>query len=421
VHALIDMLPWLLAMLVLLACSGFFSASEAALFYLRWNDRRALAGGGPSGRAAAELLKNPDRLLSAVLLWNLTSNMAYFGIASIVGLRVEREWGGSPAVLFSLGALLTVIFFSEMLPKSVAVLAARSVAAWVGIPLSLCVRLFDPVMPLLRLTALLSRRLLWPSFQPEPYMELSDLERAIEFSSEDTPLIEQERATLRNLVMLSDARVEEWMRPRTQFLSFHPPVSLADLEGRMTPSGYLLITEPDGENVVSAIDLTRMSEVAATRLEEQARPVVFVPWCATVAYAWQQLQRLRREVATVVNEFGETIGVLTRNDMLAMVFHQNPSRTDRLLNRQPIQPVDPETWHVTSMTNLRRLGRYFRVPLPATASVTVGGMMQDSLQRMVEAGDTVDWGPFHFQVLEVDSPGSALIAVRMRAAEEPSP
>ena len=221
--------------------------------------------------------------------------------------------------------------------------------------------------------------------------------------------------------MLSDARVEEWMRPRTQFLSFHPPVSLADLEGRMTPSGYLLITEPDGENVVSAIDLTRMSEVAATRLEEQARPVVFVPWCATVGHVWQQLQHLRREVATVVNEFGETIGVLTRNDILAMVFHRYPSRTDRLLNRQPIEPVAPDTWHVTSMTSLRRLGRYFHVPLPATTSVTVGGMMQDRLQRMVEAGDTVDWGPFQFRAIEVDSPGPALIAVRMRAAEEQSP
>ena len=59
----------------------------------------------------------------------------------------------------------------------------------------------------------------------------------------DTPLIEQERATLRNIVMLSDIRAEEWMRPRTQFVTFRPPVSLADLQGKMTPSGYLLITE----------------------------------------------------------------------------------------------------------------------------------------------------------------------------------
>lgn len=418
---LIELLPWLLAMAILLAGSAFFSASEAALFYLRWSDRRALAGGGASQRAAAELLKNPDRLLSAVLLWNLTCNMAYFGIASIVGLRLEREWGKSQTLAFSAAALLTIIFLSEMLPKSVAVLGARGVAGWVGFPLSICVRLFDPVMPSLRVIGLLSRRLIWPRFQAEPYMELSDLERAIEFSSEDTPLIEQERATLRNIVMLSDARVEEWMRPRTQFLSFRPPATLADLQGRLTPSGYMLISEADGEDVISSINLQRMTEVPNGGLAELARPVVFVPWCATVAYAWQQLHRARREVATVVNEFGETIGVLTLHDILATIFHPNPSRTDRLLDRQPIQQVAEDLWHVTSMTNLRRLGRHFQVELPPTISVTVGGMLQDSLQRMVESGDTVDWGPFHFRVLDAPAVGPALVEIRLRVEQEPTP
>ena len=73
-HVLIEMSPWLIAMAVLIACSAFFSGSEAALFYLRWDDRRTLSVGGPSQRAAARLLKNPDRLLSAVLLWNLAIN-----------------------------------------------------------------------------------------------------------------------------------------------------------------------------------------------------------------------------------------------------------------------------------------------------------------------------------------------------------
>ena len=61
-------------------------------------------------------------------------------------------------------------------------------------------------MPTLQLISLLSRRLIWPAFRTEPYLEISDLERAIELSSADTPLIEQERATLRNIVMLSDIR-----------------------------------------------------------------------------------------------------------------------------------------------------------------------------------------------------------------------
>ena len=80
--------PWLVAMVVLIACSAFFSASETALFSLRERDRRRLKKGGRSSRTAAALLKEPERLLSAVLFWNLTVNMAYFAVASIVGFQI---------------------------------------------------------------------------------------------------------------------------------------------------------------------------------------------------------------------------------------------------------------------------------------------------------------------------------------------
>ena len=60
--AIVDLLPLLISMLVLVACSAFFSASEAALFYLRPADRRKLATGGTAQRVASRLLADPDRL-----------------------------------------------------------------------------------------------------------------------------------------------------------------------------------------------------------------------------------------------------------------------------------------------------------------------------------------------------------------------
>jgi CBS domain containing-hemolysin-like protein len=418
---MIELAPWLAGMGVLIGCSAFFSGSEAALFYLRWQDRRALAAGGRAQRAAAALLANPDRLLSAVLLLNLVTNMAYFSIASIVAVQLERGPGRSAAVLFSAGSVLTLIFLGEMFPKSAAVLSARSVARWVALPLSACVRLLDPIMPVLRLITLLSQRLFWPRFQPEPYLEIGDLERAIELSAEDAALREQERATLRNIVMMSDTRVEEWMRPRTQYVTFREPVSLADLEGRMTASGYLLTSESDGDEVVAALNLLQLSEVPAENLERLAQPVLYVPWCATVADVLQQMKQQRREVAAVVNEMGETIGVLTFEDVLATMFHENPSRSHRLLNREPIQKVADAAWHVTGITNLRRLERYFGVELPPTTNVTVGGVVQDCLQRLAAKGDEVDWGPFHFRVLKAPRRGHLFIEVTRRTTEEPTP
>ena len=75
--------PWLVAMVVLMAFSGFFSASEAALFYLRPRQLRGMESGTTAERSATELLKQPDRLLSAILFWNLSVSYTHLTLPTI--------------------------------------------------------------------------------------------------------------------------------------------------------------------------------------------------------------------------------------------------------------------------------------------------------------------------------------------------
>ena len=86
-NSLAELLPWLLALGVLIGLSAFFSASEAALFYLRPVERRRLLQGSLAARVAARMLTEPERLLSAVLFWNLVVNVVYFALSSIVALK----------------------------------------------------------------------------------------------------------------------------------------------------------------------------------------------------------------------------------------------------------------------------------------------------------------------------------------------
>ncbi len=353
-------------MAVLVGFSAFFSASEAALFSLRAPDRAALRRGNRRQRTAYQLLSDPDRLLSAVLFWNLLVNIVYFSLASRVGLLLRQRSDTSTTVVFgfTFGSLLTIIFLSEMLPKSLAVLKARSLASIASLPLSVAVRAVDPLMPSLRLINLLSRRLLWPSFQPEPYLDVTDLERAIELSTTDAQLIDQERSVLRSVVSLSDVRVDECMRPRPQLVTFRPPVCWLDVQAQPPPSGYLLVTEADGEDIASALELQNLVEIPDLHLEYHAEPVIYVPWCATVADVVQQMDTKEREVVAVVNELGETIGVLTCKDLLDVLFTNRSSRSERILNRLPIQVLGEGLWQATGMTNLRVLEDYFQLTLP---------------------------------------------------------
>jgi len=420
-NELLSLLPWLITMLILIVCSGFFSASEAALFYLQSRERREMKRSQLAGeKSALKLLADPDRLLSAVLFWNLVINVSYFAISSIVAIRIERmpALGSTGAWLFASATLLLIIFCSEMLPKTFAVLKPRMISRLVGVPLACAVRVVDPLMPVLQSANTISRRLLWPGFKAEPTMAVTDLERAIELSGSGATVIKQEQAVLQNIVQLSTIRVEEWMRPRTQFESFQPPVALSDLEGEIPKSGYLLVTEPDGGDIERAIRLDNQFELPEQNVDRSADPVLYLPWCATVADALEKMSQYDREVNVVVNEFGETIGILTIEDILETVFTYSPSRTARLLDRPAIEQVEPGRWQVAGIMGMRQLAKRLDVEIPAPLSVTVRGIIQETLQRLAETGDRCHWGPFRFYVVEVAQRGVMLVQVELIESED---
>ena len=410
---------WVAVMAGLLVCSAFCSASEAALFYLRRHDRRRLAAGNRAQQTAAGLLAAPARLLTTVLFWNLLVNLAYFTLSSLVsiGLRDVHESGYAGA--FSLVSLLTLIFFGELLPKSLAVIQPSLVSAAVAIPLRVLVRVTSPLLPLFRTADLLSRRLWWPGFEPEPYLQVSDLERAVRLSTADAELVEQEQKALESLVALSEIRADELMRPRVQLRVFRPPVSLADLHGQLPASGYLVINEPDNDEIVGAVSLRGLPRVPTDHLERLVEPVLYVPWCMTAAQTLEALRRQNRRVAAVVNEYGETIGILPLDDILDTIFSPTASRSERLLKRLPIRQVGPNVWHVTGMTSVRRLLRHFQVEGLHTKSVTVGGIVLEMLERIPQPGDECRWGPFHFTVLDVPQRGRLLVELRLIREESP--
>lgn len=418
-NELLPLTPWLIAMVILMACSGFFSASEAALFYLRPRDRREMESGSVAEKAAAELLDDPDRLLSAILFWNLVINITYFSISSICSLRIEKTetLGKSEAVIFATASLFAIIFFSEMMPKSIAVLKPRALSISLSLPLSLAVRAIDPVMPLLQWVCLVSRRLIWPGFRPEPYLEIQDVQQAIEHSGNDPELIEQEQAVLQNIVDLGNIRIDEWMRPRTQFVMYRPPVSLIDLK-KLPPSGYLLISESDSEEIERAIRLDNQFALPDKNIERFGEPVLYQPWCSSVADAFEKMSYRSKEVTVVVNEFGDTIGILTIEDILEAVFSYSPSRSRRLLDMNPITAVAENVWNVAGMMSLRRLGKQLNIELPPTDCVTIGGVVQDELQRLVKEGDRCNWGPLQLHVLEAPQRSNMLIEVTLVQSSE---
>ncbi|MEX0716788.1 MAG: CNNM domain-containing protein [Planctomycetaceae bacterium] len=413
-------LPGSLAMAALACASAFFSASETALFFLSHDELRTMRVGRPRERIAAALLADPERVLTAILFWNLVVNLSYFAVSVVVTQRLARADQNAAAGLFTLAALFGLILFGEVLPKSVAAFFRRGLSALVSIPLAAAVRALDPLIPLLLRITLLAQRTFWPRLVREQTLHAEDLERAVEASRASSEVVRQERQVLHNILDLSEIPVEEVMRPRGTYLVFAPPVRLADLQGEVPAGDYLILRDPGSEELIGAIPLADRTQVSDKGIEQGAEEIVYVPWCAKLSYVLQLLRDRFCSVAAVVNEYGEPIGIATYEDIVDTVVVSDPSRTRRLLQREPVLEESPGVYLVEGITTLRYLCRRLGIPYEpgAEGGVTVAGMLSEKLDQLPAAGDVCDWRGHRVEVLEAAPRGRSRVRITRVTSDE---
>ncbi|GAB4135003.1 MAG: CNNM domain-containing protein [Thermogutta sp.] len=430
--------PLMLTMAALAVASGFFSASEAAFFSLRAADREAMAQGTLGERLAVALLRDSQRLLTAILFWNLIVNFAYFTLASIVTLRWQASGRADWASAFAGASVFVLILFSEMLPKSLALLVARRFAGIAPFLLSPAVRIASPILGFLRRIAAALLRVLRPGFRPEPYLRFRDLELAVTQTYGPAVALQREYETIQNLLQLSDLSAEEVMRPRTEIRHHRSPLTREHMRAGIPPSGYFVICD-DEDEIVAALSpetLLRHSQAiragegdearriadsqpsAAMGLDRLAEPVIYVPWKTSAGAVLEMLWRERKPAAAVVNEFGETVGLVTVDDLLRRIFAPQTGRSEMLWRRMSIRRVGAGVWQVTGITGVRRIGRFFGLTLPPTRHFTIAGVLQERLERVPRVGDECDWGPFRLRVVQVRRDKPVVVELRRRLQED---
>ena len=383
-------------MTTLVLLSAIFSGSEAALFSLDQSSRQKLRSMGAAGIQADRLLNAPDQLLSAILFWNLLINMTYFAIAAIVGDRLgaQNESGASHAMFFTIASLLVIIFFSEMLPKSLAVISPVRIASLVGFPMTLAFQLVRPLLPLVTASNQLAGRLIWPTFEPEEKISLSDIERAIELGTGDAALIRRERAALRGLVEIAETRVTELMQPRTK-LWLSSDLSNIDFQ-RAAHHSHLMVTNNSGDMIVSAIGIKSLRPTQFDQMKLNLEPVVYVPWSAYVSQVLDQLQSADCSVAVIVNEFGELAGAVTKDNILRFVMATRED--DEVEIAWSIQEVADGVFRALGSVSVRSLAKKLDIVVEEEGVTTLLGLVQRQNGRFPREGDQAELGAYQLVV-----------------------
>lgn len=405
-------------MLLLIVGSALFSGSEAAFFSLSKRQLRTLARGRWNARLAARLMTRPDRLLSSVLFWNLVINMTYFALAAVIASAAPTQ---TLAVGITVVSLLAIIFFSEMLPKSFALLAPMYVAAVAAAPLTVAIRLVSPLLPAVTLIGRLIARLIWPNLEDEPELDLEDIRRAVDLGTDDAALRARERMALRELVLLAEIRVGEIMRTRSRWPRIEDPSGNGLLldprdRGDFESSNYVLVHDRETDEVHGTIPVRMLRPNQMDTLGDAVEPVLHVPWSARASQVLDQLNQEDYSVAVVVDEFGHWMGALTIDDLLRRVLL--PPDRQREDGTTSITVIEDGLWQVAGDTSLRDLAKHLDVEIDAEGVTTVAGYLQRQNERIPRVGDEAEFESFVLRVESEDAPG---IRVHVRQSDEPEP
>ena len=408
-------------MILMLGLSALFSASEAALFSLTTSQRASLHRAIRTDSAIEALLSNPSRLLTCILLCNLVINITFFAIANAISSELTKtEAWSNGSFVFGFATVAVVILFGELLPKSVGVLAPVKISRFIALPMSAIMSGVRPLAIAMHAVNDVCRRLIWPGIVPESVLETTDLERAIELSETSSTMIDLEKGILQNILQLSNIQAPEWMHPRSQFASVVLPATHSQIANWLDEQAdqihdennrkvVLVLSKVDNEVTgTTTMDQLRLSCKSHTILTPQ--PVVFFPWCAGLASILQQMLKLDAKRSIVVNERGDSIGVLFMEDIIEAIF-ASPSDAINTMGRPLFAKTGEAKWEVTGATRIKQLQRTLGIKLPDTRDATIAGVLQSQLRRIAQVGDHVAWGPFNLQVTDIPRRGEMFVQI----------
>ena len=231
-------------LVVLLVCSGSFSATETALFCLDRIERRRL-GHDKSRRAQliAQALRRPRELLSTILFGNTLVNVATASVATLVFARLVPEHGLSMAIVVD---SLLVLIIGEIIPKTIAVSQARPFALTAIMPLKAFSRATRPVVVIFDRLACVILRFLKVPEEAGGALSPSELEVMFDEADRVDTITSQERRIACNIMRFPETTAEEIMTPRVDIVAAPLDVSREELERLMTEARHTRIPICEG-------------------------------------------------------------------------------------------------------------------------------------------------------------------------------
>ncbi len=383
------MTVYIVSMVVLVAFSAYFSATETAFSSLNRTRIKTLCEkGNKKAKLVHSLSDQYDKLISTILIGNNIVNIATSSIATVFFLKVSKDYG---ATISTVVVTIVILIFGEITPKSVAKDCSESFAMFSAPFMKFLMVVMTPI------TAVFSawKKLVAKIFKLEPNEKMSqeELLTLVDEVQQSGSIDEGESELLHNAIEFSECTAQDILTHRVDLEAVPFTATKEEVADKFTKTRYsrLLMYKDSIDDIIGVIhqkDFYCGVGVTSQELTDILTPAVYVTLETPISDILRQMQDEKVHVAIVIDEYGGTYGIVTMEDILEELVGEIWDEHDEIA--EIFKKIGDNTYRVTASAEIDEFMEYFGIE-DDTDSSTINSWIVKKLGKVPRQGDSFDY------------------------------
>ena len=381
----------IIVLIILLFLSAFFSSAETSLTTVNKIKMRSLAEeGNKRAKMVIKVTDNSSKMLSAILIGNNIVNLSASSLTTTIAYNLSD---GATAVAIATGIItILILIFGEITPKTMATIKAEKMALSYAHIIHFLMIIFTPISVIVNT---LSRGILFLlGVDPNAKLNImteNELRTIVDVSHEDGVIEEEEKEMIYNVFDLGDAEAKDVMVPRVHVIFADVNSTYKELleifrENKFT---RLPIFEETTDNVIGTInmkDLLLFDSSKEFHIRDIIREAYFTHEHKSISELLVEMRKASFNIAIVLDEYGETAGLITLEDILEEIVGEIHDEYDEN-EEEFFKKINDFEFIVEGSTNLDDLNDRLDLGLESEDYDSLGGYIIEQLDRLPDEKD----------------------------------
>jgi len=405
--------PQLIALVILLMLSAFFSSAETALTTINKIKLRSLEDEGNKKAATVrKLVENPGKLLSAILIGNNIVNLSASSLTTVFATDLCKKAGWSIPVSTVVGIAtgiltLLVLLFGEIMPKTLATRYNMQLSLVYAPVISALTVILTPLIFIINLMSSGLLKLFGADKNKKASMTENELLTIIDVSHEEGVIEREEREMITNVVDFGDSLAKDVMVPRIDIVFASIDDSYDDLAAVFMEEKYsrIPVYENSKDNVIGIVNLKDLFCYKGSKEDFVLRDFLREPF---FTYEYQKTSELMLKmrdqsfnIAIVLDEYGATAGLITLEDLLEEIVGEIRDEYDEE-ERDPIEKISENEYIVDGSAKLDDINEILDTRFDSDDYDSIAGHLINELEHIPKAGEFIETEGFRFVVDKMD-------------------